>query len=331
MSGAHPYIGPWINWSHGAVRGSTITLSTRDGNILTSFLAILVTAAGAAVWKIASFWLHQLWSNKAPQDGVHQQRQVILRNTNSAGGAAVHFLQLLWAWRKNAPGVALRSLPLAILALLNMVLFAVAGMLSSEVTSAAGNETLVISPSCGFQHSDDFGTVQSSLGWRTKAVNDTKAADSYARECYGTVQDVFACGQYVRQSIPWKVNTNASCPFSEGICKEGDSAAYEMDTGPIDSHGDLGINRPKSERISYRRVTTCSALHTKGYVTILNGSDLVVPTNQDPVQYFNFGPSNGNNFTFAYNVLGQTIVLDYTLRYVTFLAENPVILMMVKS
>ena len=40
--------GPWINWSHGIVPGSTITLSEPNGELLTAFLAVFVTAAGAS-------------------------------------------------------------------------------------------------------------------------------------------------------------------------------------------------------------------------------------------------------------------------------------------
>lgn len=86
---------------------------------------------------------------------------------------------------------------------------------------------------------------------------DTLAATTYSRACYGTTQNPLQCAQYSQQQLPWTVNQNATCPFTNGICFYGDSSAYEMDTGYIDSHEALGINAPKSERVQYRKVTTC--------------------------------------------------------------------------
>lgn len=122
---AAPFVhtGPWINWSHGIVLGSTITLSERNGELLTAFLAMFVTAAGAASWKIMSFALHQHRSPRDPQDGVHHQQQAILRNTDSPFGASLELAKLFWYWRKLALRPFLRTLPLVALALFNFLLF----------------------------------------------------------------------------------------------------------------------------------------------------------------------------------------------------------------
>ena len=122
---AAPFVhtGPWINWSHGIVLGSTITLSERNGELLTAFLAMFVTAAGAASWKIMSFALHQHRSPRDPQDGIHHQQQAILRNTESPFGASLELAQLFWYWRKFALRPFLRTLPLVALALFNFFLF----------------------------------------------------------------------------------------------------------------------------------------------------------------------------------------------------------------
>ena len=88
-------------------------------------------------------------------------------------------------------------------------------------------------------------------------VNDTLAATTYSRACYGSSQNLLQCSQYPQQQLPWQVNLNVTCPFTDDLCIYGDSSAYEMDTGQIDSHQALGINAPKSERVQYRKVTTC--------------------------------------------------------------------------
>lgn len=120
---SYVHTGPWINWSHGIVLGSTITLSQRDGELLTAFLGIFVTAAGAACWKLMSFALHQHRSPRDLQDGFHHQQQTILRNTGGGIGASFELVRVGWAWRKHARGPFMRTLPLAALALVNFVLF----------------------------------------------------------------------------------------------------------------------------------------------------------------------------------------------------------------
>ena len=312
------YIGLWINWSHGRVLGSTITLSARDGGLLTSFLAIFVSTAGAAFWAIVSFWLHQHFSRTGPQDGIHQQRQVILRNTSSPAGAAWQLLQLSWAWRNNAEKSFSRSLPSAIVALLTLGLFALAGIFSSEVTKAAGNETILISPSCGTFVPGNASSDPTSLQWRKKTVNDTKTALSYARDCYGIAQNPLNCNQYIQQRLTWKVNQNASCPFSDDICI-GHNTAYEMDTGPIDSHRHLGINTPGSQRLSYRKVTTCSPLATKGFLALANNTNSGAVDEGDLLQYFYYGPTVGpTNYTYMYDTHSAFLSLGYTLKYALF-------------
>ena len=122
---AAPFVhtGPWINWSHGLVLGSTITLSERNGELLTAFLALFVTAAGASCWKIMSFALHQFRSPRDPQDGLHHQQQAILRNSESPLGISLELARLVWFWRKHALKSFMRTIPLLALALFNFVLF----------------------------------------------------------------------------------------------------------------------------------------------------------------------------------------------------------------
>lgn len=66
----HIYDGPWINWSHGLATGMTVTLSQRAGGLLTAFIATFVTICGAELWKLLCYVLHQLRSQKTPQDGL---------------------------------------------------------------------------------------------------------------------------------------------------------------------------------------------------------------------------------------------------------------------
>ena len=317
------YTGLWINWSHGAILGATITLNQRDGGLLTAFLAIFVSVAGAACWRITAYAIHQCRASQDYKDALHHQQQAILCNTDGPAGALWDFLQLPWYWRDHAVRPFVRSLPLALLALLNSAVFGVAGIFSSDVTKAAGNETLIRSPHCGYLALTGVGTPQDTIAANMVDQNDTLAATTYSRACYDNIDSGFGCNQYVQQQLHWTSNQNATCPFSPGLCIYGSTAAYEMDTGLLDTHEHLGINAAQSDRIQYRKVTSCSPLHTRGYVTTYND------TNPDHLSYgnllvdFNYGPtSNDSNYTYEYNTHSLAIIDDYILTYVFLLNYN---------
>lgn len=318
---AFVHIGPWINWSHGLILGSTVTLSERDGELLTAFLGIFVTAAGAACWNIMSFALHQHRSPRDPRDGIHHQQQAILRNSGSPSGAFLNLAGLVWYWRKLALRSFVRTLPLLALALLNFVLFGVAGVFSSEVAKAAGLETLIRSPDCGSLSFTDPDSQLALAALNSMDVNDTLAATTYSRACYGNLQNLLQCMQYPQQQLPWTVNQNATCPFTNDLCIFGDTSAYEMDTGHIDSHQALGINAPMSERIQYRKVTTCSPIHTKGYATTLNDTSSSDLAYGDTLQQFAYGPVLGvSNYTYQYDTHNLVGSNSYSLTSIVYFA-----------
>ena len=313
------YIGPWINWSRGLILGSTITLSQRHAGLLTAFLGIFVTAAGASCWRILSFAIHQFRAGEASpsQDGLLHQQQVVFRNHSTSGGAAWQLSQLMWYWRKLPVRAILRTLPLIALALCNMALFAVAGVFSSEVTKAAGNETLVRSSNCGFIMSDtSLPSTSHALiaAINAKDVNDTLVASTYSRACYDDNEKSPQCNQFAQPRIPWKAKVNASCPFASELCLEGPMSAYEMDTGLVDSHEMLGINAPRRNRMQYRKVTSCSPIQAESYVWKFND------TNPDHIAYgatflrYAFGEvGSPSNYTFQYNTRDLGGLTGYVL------------------
>lgn len=327
-AGASIYHGVWVNWSHGRVLGSTLTLSSRNGNLLTAFLAVFVAAAGTAAWRIISFTLHQMRASAQPQDGIHHQQQIVFKNTGSPETAAWQFLRIFYAWRKIARRSFWRSVPLAMLALATLAAFGTAGVFSSEVTKAAGSDVLVRSGNCG----NWTGTGFSSDGLLRKALNDTIVASTYSRACYNVQSSALQCNQYAKQQLPYAVIQNTTCPFADGMCIYGNTAAFAMDTGNMSSHDDLGINTRETDRITYRRRTTCAPLQDEGYVTWFNFSDVpddIGTTWQgqegDVIDFFNFGPTRGdiynqpegkNNYTFFYNQHAATTGYGYELRYV---------------
>ena len=133
-AGAYIYQGPWINWNHGLIRGSTITLSIRNGAILIAFLALLVKFAGGQLWGIAKYVIHQRRASQSPRSGLYHQIQAILRNADSASQAAKELLQASFYWRKHAKNPFLRSVALAMFPLINLVAFGIAGKLVIALT-----------------------------------------------------------------------------------------------------------------------------------------------------------------------------------------------------
>lgn len=90
----------------------------------------------------------------------------------------------------------------------------------------------------------------------------------------------------------------------------------EMDTGPIDSHHALGINVPKADRITYRKVATCSPLRVAPkYRTVWNDTNTKLLTYGDTYDHFLFGPIEETvNFTYRYNRHSIAEEYAYTLK-----------------
>ena len=104
---------------------------------------------------------------------------------------------------------------------------------------------------------------------------------------------------------------NVSCPFQSHICLEGPTAAFRVKSDWIDTNNDLGINSKVSDRLHYRQVTTCSVLHTAGYI-FYNSTDV------SSTDYYNYGPTadGSTNFTFSYNLEEQVTLSGYIIRSV---------------
>ncbi|PYH79582.1 hypothetical protein BO82DRAFT_385077 [Aspergillus uvarum CBS 121591] len=322
MSAAlYTYTGVWINWSEGAIRGATLTLSQTNSGILSAFLAILVSLAGSLFWSILSFTLHQTGTT-APdrrRDALHYQRQVILRNKGAAA-AAWALLTLPFETGRTASKFRAvgRSLPLALLPILVLILFGVSGLFTSYITKAAGKSTLIIGPGCGGY---SFNATDVTVS-NTKSLQDTYDAATYVRRCYQEDANELDCSTYIRPSLPFTTNPNASCPYDPNLCADGGNAALQMDTGLLDSHGDFGINAPPHNRIKYRRVTTCAPVkHGSGLGSVQNDSTWgqIVYINAG-YQYYMGEPYL--NYTFSYTPIPSVDGVGYTLSAV-FAKSDP--------
>lgn len=91
-----------------------------------------------------------------------------------------------------------------------------------------------------------------------------------------------------------------------------------MDTGPIDSRHALGINFPKADRITIRKVTTCSPLRiTPKHHTVWDETNPGYITYGNTYDHFLFGPlTDSVNYTYRYNRQSMAQEYAYSLKWV---------------
>lgn len=117
------------------IRGATLTLTHRNGGLLTAFLALFVTFVGRSFWRLFCRSAHFIYSTAESQDCFYHQRQAILRNTNTAMTGLAYLTQVAWVSRNKSSTVSLRIVPLLIFAIVISTTFSVAGIFSSWVRS----------------------------------------------------------------------------------------------------------------------------------------------------------------------------------------------------
>jgi hypothetical protein len=323
-STSYIYTGPWVNRSQSTLLGATITLTTRDGAFLLAVLAVVVTNAGQSFWNIVSYIIHQARSKAGAHDALHYQQQAILKNSGSSLSAAWKFARASFSWRKHERSKwwqfwRSRTLFLILTALIIYAAFVVASIFSSRVTNSISTEVLIHSPDCGFWVFNASTSLSSLSGFEFKIANDSAAAASYARTCYGTNNtNPLQCNTYAVPEITWTVNQNASCPFAASTCMWSPTAAYQMDTGPLDSHSILGLNANPSERITLRKVATCAPIIANPYAVVVNQS---VDGGLEVDQFIQvaMGPAEGPNFTYQYNTHAVFVQIGYDLEYASIL------------
>lgn len=271
MSSSNVYTGFWIDWSGGRLYGSTITVTAANGAFVVAFSALFVQFASGHLWNLLNFIWHQYRAASELRDGLYRQQQVILRNSSTPPATLWNSIKIYWAWRSRAENALLQTLPLAIVAFLYMVGAIAAGISSSCMVSTSGIEVLAQSTSCG--QWKGLGAVSDAAKPLLFAAGDIhdksliSASINYARSCYTNARSSPACNVYATRQLTWASDYNATCPFAPGTCIGSDTSALQLDTGQLDSHAMLGLNAAPKDRITYRRVTTCTPLKTDGRIT----------------------------------------------------------------
>ncbi|KAF2150220.1 hypothetical protein K461DRAFT_315187 [Myriangium duriaei CBS 260.36] len=293
------YTGVWINYSKGVVLGATITLSSRYANILTAFLAAFVKFVGSQMWSILSFAIHQWRSSLADKDGLYHQRQVLFRNTNSPLSAAWIFTKQWWAWKRVMDGTFLRSFGWIIFATSYALLFAVCSVLVGEVSGAESTLRLLKPSSCGFLVQDSVG-IPAQTSHNFLSINSSIKAADYVKRCYSSSIPALGCTEFVQRVLNLTTNINATCPFKEGMCVYSDTAAFSLDTGLLDSRDHFGVNSADSDRLGFRKLTTCAPIVLTNYTTHKNST--LAP---DYFQMEVWAGQTTANTTFAYETVAS--------------------------
>lgn len=299
------YTGIWTDWSRGRVAGATITLSSRDAGFLLAFIAAFVTVIATRLWRILSFAAYHALASNGRHDGLHYQRQFVLRNTTSPMGAAWVFLLQSWHWRGVANRSFLRTFPWAAFGLLYVIAFGILAVFSSQISDSATEYRLVGSGNCGLANVNDSNALQ------IKEAYDNLQAGIYSRQCYQSSPGRM-CQALPTPSLSW-INESVACPFADSICLN--SSVLKMKTEMIDSHLHLGINEPKHNRIKYKRETICAPLITHpGFVQFVTGAEAkTLDWKDNELMRYLYGPVSDDNYTYAYSTRGRKMNTGYSV------------------
>ncbi|KAI0972038.1 hypothetical protein F4678DRAFT_479021 [Xylaria arbuscula] len=312
---AYPvFLGVWTNWSYGKIRGSTLTLTQSNGNLLIAFVALFASMSAGHLWKIIRFGLHLWFSSPEDRDALYHQQQALLRNGSTAGSSAFTLMELAWAWRGTTR--RWRFVPLLVFTIALAVGLALASGFSARV--AIGNEVLISGDNCGIPILARGSNITFDLTNFTPLTSDfISTAAIQASQCYSNNSEGVAspsCKTFVYPRLQAKVDRNAACPFGD-LCRSKDSNLL-FDTGLLDSHKDFGINAPEKERFLLRTVTHCAVLKTHGYQSLVN-----ISQDRSYIQY-SYGNKPGRNFTYLASndsdyliktVGDSTVFEDYTI------------------
>lgn len=297
------YLGQWTNWSRGPVLGATLTVTQENGKYLIAIIAFFVAFISTRFWRMCCFFLHRFYSTDQPSSAPYHQRQAVLRNSSSPESGLVLLLNLCWSWRQRRLNQLLALLYPVLVAFIVLTGFTIAGVFSSQISSAVGNEVLLSSAKCGIM----VGATNVADGLRVTGPYRATIVDNalnYAQQCYSSADSSMTdCNRFVVPRLEAaSVNHDAECPFESHMCRT-QTSNLRIDSGYIDSNLDLGLNAATEERFSWRNVLHCAPLATEGFTSS------VTEQNQTFIRY-HYGRSlaygNGTfNYTYEIGDLAQ--------------------------
>ena len=248
-------------------------LSVRTYSILVLKLLIDSLAGTAHLWHLLAFAFHQWRADGRQSDGLFRQQQALLRTLPGPSSLIADSTKLYWAWRKRTDRALTKSIVLLVLAILCTIGSLAAGIASSYIVDTTNLEVLVSSPFCA--------TIDQSPGATTSATGSYEVAveavaQPYADECYRNGTSLPArCRIFSRPFVPLTVEKTA-CPWAPNMCvgsNDKSHSAVAVDSGLIDINAAFGLNLGHSDRVKFRKRTTCGVLPVDGYSMLMNASD----------------------------------------------------------
>ncbi|KAK5660205.1 hypothetical protein OQA88_13678 [Cercophora sp. LCS_1] len=275
------YNGIWLDYSQQGVDKVVLTLPLQWGNVLISALALLVSLAGGAMWRIFAYVYHQLRVRHATRsDPFQQQVQTLLRNNGTPISAVLDSFWLCSAWAQTPYPVLKTLLPTGLVAGLIIIVFGIFSIFVSAVATQSEADVIVLarpSENCGGWEFNwaaiqvDDRKPTSFEAFRAR-VDDTQSARAYASWFYSRGKQPLAAtnSMFPRRRLDYDISSGP-CPFlGEGRCLANDTSSSNttiiFDTGMLDSHFHLGINAPPMDRSGVRHRMACSPI---------DGSDMV--------------------------------------------------------
>lgn len=317
------YHGFWTNHAVGGIYASTLTLSSRNGSYLIAFLALFIRIVGSAAWSIVRLLLFRCYSTAIPMDGLHHQRQAVLRNTTTEVSTTTMLYNLWSGWRGKSHRGPWKTASILLASSLNLGFFAAAGVLASRVKYSATEVLVKANPGdCGIMESfyNRLSTDKDEDYLRYWTAHDRidSHASSLSRHCYNgtSALDASSCGVPGRQVIPWTMST-AICPFDDSIC--GDVPSVRFDSGLIDSLLHLGINSAPHDRILTRIQATCQPLDVTKRLAFLDDID------DHRVNSTPFVNASSTTVAWGRSValyLGSSMILPREETYVSFIPKD---------
>lgn len=306
------HVGFWTNRAKGSIIGSTLTLSSRNGNILIAVLALFVSFSGGQSWSILSFLAHQVCTTRASKDGLWHQQQAVLRNNRSDVSSAWQLIRIGWAWRQESSRSVRRSIGLILLGLFHLGLFLATVALIPYIVSVDNQVLLAPSPSCGPlplpESTVNQSSIESVIAYNAYTKSSIVSSGEYVANCLAQNSTLPECNTFKQPKLNW-ASTSAPCPFGDGMCLGPQNGALELDTGLLDSRDDVGVNGQDDERIFFRRVSTCVPINTLNFTT--NGTSSIGSAIFNYTAAF-YGP----------NDIGLAMISDTTLQNATYILSN---------
>ncbi|KAH8719143.1 hypothetical protein GQ44DRAFT_809751 [Phaeosphaeriaceae sp. PMI808] len=256
-----PYkVGFWNNWPKKGALSATLTLPSNESKILLVIITLFVSVVGGYTWNITCFVIHQLVSTNKAKDGLHHQRQVVLRNAQKPVSTLWYLIKLGCSWKSNTRRAVRRQLPFVLLAITHITCFTIASIASFRIASV-GNDALLRSMGCRFFVEELPLPMKSKM--EAERRRQLQRMMEYVRSCYmrGKLDGNSACQRLPIGRLPTKLEKGVPCPFHPpSLCRNSTGGTIIMQTEILNSHEHFGINSCVEDRVEYRKFSVCTPL-----------------------------------------------------------------------